>query len=112
MTTYAIKWDEKILVTEENKSSFIWYKFIQENMSEKESMILEYKDTQKQIVSIKSEIQEINDTYETYNEQGKHLADIRGVKLNEKLSQLRQNKDNLVLEWINKYWEEILDDLI
>ena len=30
MQTYAIKWNEKILVTSQNKDSLIWYIFIQE----------------------------------------------------------------------------------
>jgi hypothetical protein len=34
MATYAIKWDEKILVTQNNKSYLEWYKFIQEELNE------------------------------------------------------------------------------
>jgi hypothetical protein len=41
--TYAIKWDEKILVNSENKDSLVWYEFIQEEMTDEE--ILENKKT-------------------------------------------------------------------
>lgn len=30
MQTYAIKWEEKILVTSQNKDFLVWYEFIQE----------------------------------------------------------------------------------
>lgn len=30
MKTYAIKWEDKILVTSQNKDTLIWYTFIQE----------------------------------------------------------------------------------
>ena len=41
--TYAIKWEEKILVTSQNKDFLVWYKFIQEEMTDEE--ILENKKT-------------------------------------------------------------------
>ena len=41
--TYAIKWDEKILVNSENKDLLVWYEFIQEEMTDEE--ILENKKT-------------------------------------------------------------------
>ena len=41
--TYAIKWEEKILVTSQNKDLLVWYEFIQEEMTEEE--ILENKKT-------------------------------------------------------------------
>ena len=34
--TYAIKWEEKILVTSQNKDNLIWYEFIQEEMTDEE----------------------------------------------------------------------------
>lgn len=45
MVTYAIKWDEKILVTEKNKNSLEWYKFIQEKILEKDLIEKEFQDT-------------------------------------------------------------------
>lgn len=48
MYTYAIKWDEKILVTEINKDSLEWYSFIkQETLEENDyisSLIIERRD--------------------------------------------------------------------
>ena len=41
--TYAIKWEEKILVTSQNKDLLVWYEFIQEEMTDEE--ILENKKT-------------------------------------------------------------------
>ena len=41
--TYAIKWEEKILVTSQNKDFLVWYEFIQEEMTDEE--ILENKKT-------------------------------------------------------------------
>ena len=41
--TYAIKWEEKILVTSQNKDNLIWYEFIQEEMTDEE--ILENQKT-------------------------------------------------------------------
>ena len=71
----------------------------------------DYKDIQKQIVDIKSELQEIEDTYESYNEQGKKIADLQKSNLQSKLDWLRKEKDNLVLDWIEKYWIEVINEL-
>ena len=38
MQTYAIKWEEKILVTSQNKDKLIWYTFIQEEQTELEKL--------------------------------------------------------------------------
>lgn len=111
MATYAIKWDEKILVTEENKNLLVWYKFIQEEIPKKEKLKIEYKNIQKAITDIKSELQEIDDTYETYNDIGKTIADKQKTILSEKLTSFRQQKDLLVLWAIEAYWEDILNEL-
>ena len=110
MATYAIKWEDKILVTEQNRNSLEWYKFIQEEIQEIDKIKQNYKETQKSIVDIKSELQEINDTYKFYNETWKSIADLRKVSLNERLINLRLEKDELVLSWIEKYWIEIQNE--
>ena len=43
MQTYAIKWDEKILVTSANKDKLEWYEFIQE-VNEIEEIKQKYQD--------------------------------------------------------------------
>lgn len=42
MVTYAVKWDKKILVTEQNRNSLVWYKFIQEELSEIDAIKQKY----------------------------------------------------------------------
>lgn len=45
MKTIAIKWDEKILVTSENKDSLIWYEFIlYDDMTEDEKLDFEKQE--------------------------------------------------------------------
>lgn len=55
MKTFAIKWDEKILVTNENKDNLIWYKFVQE-----ESEVEEIKQKYKNIIYSKYSITDQN----------------------------------------------------
>lgn len=38
--TYAIKWEEILLVTNENQNNLIWYKFV-ENLTEEENLLYE-----------------------------------------------------------------------
>lgn len=56
MYTYAIKWDEKILVTESNKNFLEWYSFIkQETLEENDyisSLILERRDLNRYLVDM------------------------------------------------------------
>lgn len=81
------------------------------NSQLKELLKIEYKNIQTQIVEVKSEIKEIDDTYETYNETGKMIADKQKTILTEKLTAFRQQKDELVLGAIEKYWDEVLNEL-
>lgn len=111
MNTYAIKWDEKILVTQQNKNYLVWYRFIQEEISEKELLKVEYRKIKTQIVEVKAEIQEIEDTYDTYNAAGKTVADKQKTILSDRLSALRGQKDELVMSAIEKYGDEVLNEL-
>ena len=70
-----------------------------------------YKSIQKEIVDIKSELQEIEDTFDTYNTTGMSIATKQKAILSWRLSELRIQKDELVLSAIEKYWEEVLNEL-
>jgi len=105
----VIDWDYIIVDTEEYLEN-INQENIEKEKLEKQIVISKYKDIQKSIVDIKSELQEINDTYESYNETWKSIADLRKVSLNERLINLRLEKDELVLSWIEKYWIEIQNE--
>lgn len=48
MQTYAIKWEEKILVTSQNKDFLVWYEFIQE-----ENKIAEIKQKYQDLIFAK-----------------------------------------------------------
>lgn len=80
--------------------------------NEKKFDIEKYGNLKKEISEIKNEISEIEETYNTYNDQGKKVADIRLLKLKEILWQLRKKKNNLVTDWVDKYGDTILNDLI
>ena len=86
-----------------------WEFYLDEN--QKQELIIEYKNIQKEITDKKSEIQEILDTYDSYNQQGKQIADIQKTKLENDLKILREKKDNLVLSWVEKYWVEVINEL-
>jgi hypothetical protein len=81
--TYAIKWDEKILVNSENKDSLVWYKFIQEEMTDEE--ILENKK-----ISLLKEIWEL-----------KQIKDWMGLvwedttEIDKKIQELKKEYNNL-----------------
>ncbi len=49
MATYAIKGEDKILVTEQNRNSLEWYKFIQAELSEKDLVEQEFQNSIKQL---------------------------------------------------------------
>ena len=48
--TFAIKWEEEILVTSQNKDSLIWYEFAQRELTEEESLELELEQIDNQLV--------------------------------------------------------------
>lgn len=81
--TYAIKWDEKILVNSKNKDSLVWYEFIQEEMTDEE--ILE-----KQKTSLLKEIWEL-----------KQIKDWMGLvwedttEIDKKIQELKKEYNNL-----------------
>lgn len=52
MKTYAIKWEEKILVTSQNKDTLIWYNFIQEEETELEKYENEKTQIQKELSEV------------------------------------------------------------
>lgn len=104
----------KIVVKVEKEIEKYSVKLTQSDASfeiEKIKMIKDYKNNQKLIIETKTEIQEIDDTYETYNEQGKNIADKLKINLNAKLVEFRDKKDTMVLEGVNKYWEEVINEL-
>lgn len=52
MQTYAIKWEEKILVTSQNKDTLIWYTFIQEEQTELEKLKQELETVTNELVNL------------------------------------------------------------
>ncbi len=64
MATYAIKWNEKILVTEQNKNSLEWYKFVQEELSEADRIELEKKSAIEQIATLSDQLNLLASTLE------------------------------------------------
>lgn len=52
MKTYGIKWEEKILVTSQNKDTLIWYTFIQEEETELEKLENEKTQIEKELVEV------------------------------------------------------------
>ena len=79
--TYAIKWDEKILITSQNKDTLVWYTFIQEEMTDKE--ILENKKT-----SLLKEIWEIKTIKDWIIEVWDDITEIT-VKINGLISEYK-----------------------
>jgi len=80
-------------------------------IEERELFVTQYKNIQKNIADVKLEIQEINDTYDTYTDEMKVIADQQLIILNNKLVKLRKEKDELVLSAVNEYWVEVLNEL-
>ena len=81
--TYAIKWEEKILVTSQNKDNLIWYEFIQEEMTDEE--ILENK--KKEILRQLWELKQIKDWLELVWEDTTEI-DLKITELKEKYKSL------------------------
>ena len=52
MQTYAIKWEEKILVTSQNKDTLIWYTFIQEEQTDLEKLKQELETITNELVNL------------------------------------------------------------
>lgn len=78
---------------------------------EKLDLKSDYKSIQINIAETKAELQEINETYDTYSEQWKIVADAQIVKLNNDLTELRTKKDLLVTGAIEKYGMEVINEL-
>lgn len=73
MRTYAIKWDEKILVTEKNKSSLEWYKFIQEELSDKDKIENDFTQAVEQLTAWIS--QEEKDSWTKQESEARNVLD-------------------------------------
>lgn len=56
MATYAIKWDEKILVTSENKDLLVWYKFIEKELEEEDKVKLDKKKAIQEIATLSDQL--------------------------------------------------------
>ena len=61
MQTYAIKWEEKILVTSQNKDTLIWYTFIQEEQTELEKLKQDLEKVTNELVNINWRIKWVED---------------------------------------------------
>lgn len=106
MVTYAIKWDEKILVTSENKESLVWYKFVQEELSQKESDILKYKELEKKAINLRSQYI----TAEMMPEW--RLKEKKLAKILAEWEKATKEYNLYISELIEEYSESILDELI
>ena len=78
--------------------------------NEKQELIIEYKNIKSELKEIKLDIQELDDTYESKDEWGKQFSDIRKLVLEKRLSDIRKKWDNLALEWITKFWQDIISE--
>lgn len=78
------------------------------NISWKDKIISQYKEKQKEIDWVKLEIQEIDDTKDWMSESWKALSTARLQILNNRLAESRSEKESIALEWIEKFWEEII----
>lgn len=105
--TYAIKWDEKILVTENNKNSLQWYKFIQEEISEREKDIQNLKELTKKSIDNLAKYDAIDRMYEVSELKTHELALLEN-KWKELLEEITIAKTNA----IEKYGIEVLEELL
>jgi len=94
------KW--KIIVTNQYKTNI-------EEVEKKET-ILKYQGLQKDIQEIKWEIQDYEETYEDKNEQWKALAKMRVDVLKTRLLAKRNESDLIALEWVEKFWSEVMNE--
>ena len=87
MQTYAIKWEEKILVTSQNKDTLIWYTFIQEEQTDLEKL--------------KQDLETITNELVNLNWRIKWAEDL-------KLAQIFDDDDELELLWYKWRLEELV----
>lgn len=80
------------------------------NSYEKQEKIAQYKNIQKEIQDIKAEISDYEERFETLEKEWKALAQARIWVLNTRLEEKRTESDTLSLEWIEKFWEEIISE--
>lgn len=106
MKTYAIKWEEKILVTSQNKDELIWYTFIQEELTERDIEIKQIKDLIKKWEELRVKYLSIQ-TAEP-DEITSQTLQILETKWEEIKTQVK------ALQWelITKYWVEILEEIL
>lgn len=134
--TYAIKWDEKILVNSENKDSLVWYEFIQEEYPseehfnkiqawysynietelfeespesiefEKQVDISKFKELEKKATEKRAEYL----TTELLPEWT--FRDLKLAKLFDEWEVIKAEYEAMMTELATKYWESILNELI
>jgi anaerobic ribonucleoside-triphosphate reductase len=106
MKTFAIKWEEEILVTSQNKDSLIWYEFIQRELTEKEADIEEFKTLEKQATEKRAEYltAEMLPEWEFKNLKLKKLIDDG--------DDIKQQYEAVMQVLIEKYWQSILQELL
>ena len=96
--TYAIKWEEKILVTSQNKDTFVWYQFIQE-----EFLSEEHFEKLNSWYSYNIETGLFEETEESKQYEAKILQDKKTSLLKE-IWELKQIKD-----WMELVWDDITE---
>ena len=79
--TYAIKWDEKILVNSENKDSLVWYEFIQEKMTEQEIIKSQIETITNELVALNWKIKGWEELEAMWVADEDDIADIERYKL-------------------------------
>lgn len=79
MAIYAIKWEEQILVTSQNKDNLIWYTFIEKDLNDIDKINLDFEN----------KIKEYNSKYT--EEEEKRFAD-------------KLRKAEKVLQWEEDYY--------
>ena len=134
--TYAIKWDEKILVTSQNKDSLVWYEFIQEEYPSEEHFYKlqawysyniktwEFEETQESIEFEKQEkIKVLLEKAKEWDElRTKYLSaeilpdsELKTEKLrvlHEKWQEVMTQYLQLETELVEKYGMEILEEIL
>ena len=96
--TYAIKWEEKILVTSQNKDTFVWYEFIQEEFPSEEH----FKKIEAWY-SYNIETWEFEETQESIEFEKQQIENQKKIILKE-LWELK-----LILNWMIEVWEDITE---
>lgn len=107
-STYLKSKDYKTITlenaTEEEKSAIERF----ESPDRKFTLISEYKDIQKDIWEIKSELQDIEEVIDSKTDNWKKLLNIRKWVLEKRLAEVREKSDEVALKWVNEFWEEII----